>query len=83
MLVEGVGSYGAELAKAGDTAGYEVVEAAHMSTKTRRSTGKTDPIDAFRIASVVLPLSTDRLSKPRGHHDRHRPFKLCHLPEKN
>src|SRR5699024_4788462 len=27
------------------------------------------PIDAFRIASTVLPLSTDRLRKPRGHND--------------
>jgi len=66
-VIEGIGSYGAELAKAVDAAGYEVVEAARMSNKTRRGIGKTDPIDAFRIASAVLPLSTDRLRKPRGY----------------
>jgi len=68
-VIEGIGSYGAELAKAVDTAGYEVVEAPRMSNKTRRGIGKTDPIDAFRIASAVLPLVTDRLRKPRGHDD--------------
>lgn len=68
-VIEGIGSYGAELAKAVDTAGYEVVEAARMSNKTRRGIGKTDPIDAFRIASAVLPLSTALLRKPRRHDD--------------
>jgi len=68
-VIEGIGSYGAELAKAVDTASYDVVEAARMSNTTRRGIGKTDPIDAFRIASAVLPLCTDRLRTPRGHND--------------
>ena len=68
-VIEGIGSYGAELAKIVDTAGYEVVEAARMSNTTRRGIGKADPIDAFRIASAVLPLTTERLRKPRRHDD--------------
>lgn len=68
-VIEGIGSYGAELAQVADTAGYDVVEAARMSNKTRRGIGKTDPIDAFRIASAVLPLPTERLRKPRRHDD--------------
>ena len=63
--IEGIGSYGAELTKAVQDTGYTVVEAARMSNKTRRGIGKTDPIDAQRIATAVLPLSTDRLRKPR------------------
>lgn len=68
-VIEGIDSYGAALAKAAQTAGYDVVEAARMSNTTRRGIGKTDPIDAFRIASAVLPLTTDRLRKPRLHDD--------------
>jgi hypothetical protein len=60
---------GAELTKAVQDAGYEVIEAARMSNKTRRGIGKTDPIEAFRIASTVLSMSTDRLRKPRRHDD--------------
>lgn len=66
-VIEGIGSYGAELATAADAAGYDVVEAARMSNTTRRGIGKTDPIDAFRIASAVLPLTAERLRKPRRH----------------
>jgi|SRR5690625_5249184 len=68
-VIEGIGSYGAELTRTVQDTGYEVVEAARMSSKTRRGIGKTDPIDAFRIASTVLSMSTDRLRRPRRHDD--------------
>jgi len=64
-VIEGIGSYGAELTKAAQDTGYPVVEAANMSHKSRRGIGKADPIDAQRIAEAVLPLSVERLRKPR------------------
>lgn len=56
-VIEGIGSYGDELAQAVDTADYQVVDAAHMSDKTRRSIYKTVPIDAFLTVGAVLPCS--------------------------
>lgn len=55
-VIEGIGSYGAELTKAVQDTGYTVVEAARMSNKTRRGIGKTEPIDAQRIANALTSL---------------------------
>ncbi len=41
-------------------AGYQVVEAARMNAKANRGVGKSDPLDARRIAAAVLPLRVDR-----------------------
>jgi transposase len=65
-VIEGIGSYGAGLARAVSDAGYQVVEAARMDARSRRGTGKSDPIDAHRIAAAVLPLDTSRLRRPRA-----------------
>lgn len=75
-VIEGIGSYGGPLAKTVEDTGYTVVEAARMSNKTRRGIGKTDPIDAFRIATTVLPLATDRLRKPRTNDGIHAALKV-------
>lgn len=64
-VIEGVASYGAGLAAACEQAGYEVVEAARMSTRANRGVGKSDPLDAHRIAAAVLPLECDQLRRPR------------------
>ena len=62
-VVEGAASYGALLAGAVGAAGYEVAEAARMDA--RQGTGKSDPLDAHRIAAAVLPLDEQQLRQPR------------------
>jgi transposase len=62
-VVEGVGTYGARLARAAADAGYSVAEAARMNARANRGVGKSDPLDACRIAQAVLPL--DVLRRPR------------------
>ncbi len=59
-VVECSASYGAQLARAVKAAGYQVVEAARMSTKDHRGIGKSDPLDARRIAASVFPLRADQ-----------------------
>src|SRR5699024_540029 len=46
-------------------AGYQAVEAARMDARANRGVGKSDPLDARRIAAAVLPLELDRLRQPR------------------
>lgn len=65
-VIEGIGSYGAELTKTVQDIDYTVGEAARMSNKSRRGVGKTDLIDARRIANAALPLSLDKWRRPRG-----------------
>ncbi|WP_239453422.1 MULTISPECIES: IS110 family transposase [Microbacterium] len=63
-VIEGAGSYGALLARDVTRTGYRVVEAAHPS-RSRPGGGKSDPVDARRIASDVLPLPLHELRNPR------------------
>lgn len=46
-------------------AGFPVAEAPRMSAKSRHGVGKNDEMDAFRIATVTLPLGVERLRRPR------------------
>jgi transposase len=62
-VIEGAGSYGALLAGAVGAAGYQVAEAARMDA--RHGVGKSDPLDAHRIAAAVLPLEEQQLRQPR------------------
>ena len=64
-VIEGVGSYGAQIARQSALAGYRVAEAARMGRGGRRGIGKSDPIDARRIAAAVLPLPEEQLRNPR------------------
>lgn len=64
-VIEGVGTYGARLAKVVGEAGYELVEAARMDARAHRGTGKSDPLDARRIAAAVLSLEPGQLRRPR------------------
>lgn len=64
-VIEGAAMFGARLAAAAAHAGYQVVEAARMSAATRRGVGKSDPLDARRIAAAVMPLDVDELRRPR------------------
>jgi hypothetical protein len=65
-VIEGVATYGAQLASAAKRAGYEVVEAAAMNPRAHRGTGKSDPFDARRIAASVLSLEPEQLRRPRS-----------------
>ncbi|MGM7775149.1 IS110 family transposase [Arthrobacter sp. KNU-44] len=64
-VIEGAASYGALLAGAVGAAGYQVAEAARMDARTHRGVGKSDVLDAHRIAAAVLPLREQQLRRPR------------------
>lgn len=65
FVVEGTGSYGATLTERLELAGYRVVEAARMPAGDRRGVGKSDALDAARIARAVLGLADHELRTPR------------------
>ncbi|MFI5084903.1 MAG: IS110 family transposase [Actinomycetales bacterium] len=64
-VIEGAASYGAILAGATAAQGYPVVEAARMDARARHGVGKSDELDAQRIARAVLPLEERQLRRPR------------------
>ena len=64
-VIEGTGTYGARLARAAADAGYTVVEAPRMNARANRGIGKSDPLDARRIAAAALPLHDTQLREPR------------------
>ncbi|QSE86355.1 hypothetical protein [Rhodococcus koreensis] len=61
VVIEGVGSYGAGLAERVLGSGLAVVEPAAMPAAHRRGIGKTDSLDAVRIARSVLAVDISRL----------------------
>lgn len=65
-VIECAATYGAQLARAVTAAGYQVVEAPRMNAKANRGIGKSDPLDARRIATAVLPLQADRQRQLRN-----------------
>lgn len=65
-VIEGTGTYGARLARAATDAGYTVVEAPRMNARANRGIGKSDPLDARRIAAAALPLQDTQLREPRA-----------------
>lgn len=64
--IEGVATYGARMARVAARAGYRVVEAPRIDARAHRGTGKSDPIDARRIAAAVLAVDTAQLRHPRA-----------------
>ena len=66
IVIEGVGSYGAGLAQRVGNAGLLVIEPSAMPAAQRRGVGKTDALDAVRIARSVLAVDTSRLRWPRA-----------------
>lgn len=65
-VIEGTGTYGARLAREAIDAGYTVVEAPRMNARANRGIGKSDPLDARRIAAAALPLHQQQLREPRA-----------------
>jgi len=59
-VIECSATYGAQLARSVTAAGYQVVEAARMSAKDNRGAGKSDSLDARRIAASVVALRADQ-----------------------
>ncbi len=66
VVIEGIGSYGAGLAERVGGADLFVAEPAPMAAAQRRGVGKTDALDAVRIARSVLGVDTTRLRWPRA-----------------
>ncbi|ALD63734.1 transposase [Arthrobacter sp. LS16] len=66
-VIEGSATYGAILAGTVAAHGFPVTEAPRMSTKQNRGVGKTDALDAHRMAMASLPLPVDKLRHPRLH----------------
>jgi len=65
LVIECIGSYGAQLAKLADQTGYTVVEPLPVAAGVKAGKGKSDPLDAGWIARSVLGADTDRLRQPR------------------
>lgn len=65
-VVECVATYGAAIARAAAHAGYPLVEAPRMDSRARRGVGKSDPLDAQRMATAVLALEVEQLRHPRA-----------------
>jgi transposase len=63
--IEGAATYGAILAGTVASHGYPVAEAPRMDARKRRGVGKSDALDARRIAATVLPLPVEKLRRPR------------------
>src|SRR5450830_1031152 len=63
-VIEGVATYGARLARTAAGSGYQVVEAARMNAPARHALGKSDPLDAHRIAAAVLPWTSTSCAAP-------------------
>lgn len=53
--------YGARLTALVADSGYQVAEAPRMNARANRGLGKSDPLDAKRIAAAVLPVDQTRL----------------------
>lgn len=66
-VIEGAATYGAILAGTVAAHGFPVTEAPRMSKKQNRGVGKTDALDAQRLARASLPLPVDKLRHPRLH----------------
>ena len=65
LVIEGIGSYGAGLARAVRDVGLEVCEAAPTPPALRQGRGKSDPVDAELIARSVLSVPLENLRRPR------------------
>ncbi|MGP4982076.1 transposase, partial [Glutamicibacter arilaitensis] len=64
-VIEGAATYGAILAGTVTAYGFPVTEAPRMNKKQYRGVGKSDALDAHRMAMASLPLLVDKLRHPR------------------
>jgi hypothetical protein len=86
--VEGIGAYGAGLARYLQDQGVDVLEVPHPDRRLHRQRGKSDPIDAEVAARTVLAGQSKRLTETgrrpdRSHpHDACRPHRRCQGPHR-
>ena len=66
VVIEGAGSFGAGLATRVTNTGLPIAEPAVMPAAQRRGVGKSDELDAVRIARSVLAVDSTRLRRPRA-----------------
>jgi hypothetical protein len=66
FVVEGIGTYGAGIARLLAQSGRSVVEPAVMAKATYPGRGKSDPLDVTRIAKSVLGVDLSLLRRPRA-----------------
>ena len=66
VVIEGIGSYGAQLAAVMARAGLDVVEPDPIPAVVKRGRGKNDQMDSRRIAASVLATPVDHLRYPRA-----------------
>lgn len=64
-VIEGAASYGAILAGTVTAHEYSVAEAPAMDAKKTHGVGKSDALDAHRIALATLPVPVAKLRRPR------------------
>lgn len=64
-VVECIATFGARIARAALDQGYDVVEAPRMDAKARHGVGKSDPLDAHRMAAAILGADSSQLRVPR------------------
>uniref|UniRef100_UPI00078442F8 IS110 family transposase n=1 Tax=Demequina maris TaxID=1638982 RepID=UPI00078442F8 len=64
-VIEGIGSYGAGIARVCRDTGLTVVEPLPIAKALRGGRGKSDPIDAELIAGSVRPADAHHLREPR------------------
>lgn len=65
-VIEGAASYGAVLAGAVITEGYQVVEAARMDARAHHGVGKSDALDSQRLFQGRACLGTNRITSPQA-----------------
>ena len=65
LIREGVGAYGAGLARFLRSAGVEVIEVDRPNRQTRRLVGKSDPIDAVEAARAAQSGRASGISEDR------------------
>ncbi len=64
-VIEGAATYGAILTGTVASHGYPVAEAPRIEAKQHYGIGKSDALDAHRIAAAALPLPVNKLRRPR------------------
>jgi transposase len=76
VTIEGIGSYGADLARKADVAGFAITEANRVPVTARVGRGKTDRIDAELIARSVLGTDLTRLRQARDNHGQREALRI-------
>jgi hypothetical protein len=64
IAIDGVGSYGARLARSCQDTGYRVIESFPTLALERRGRGKSDKNGAELIAKLIIGIDSEKLRNP-------------------